>query len=70
MGVADASIFVKACLVVLPIALLLQIIGIATNYWTTKEVSTLTINVGLWKSCVESVCAGFTSTTSLPGLYS
>jgi len=71
MGFENSTVFLKACLVVLPIALLMQVIGFSTNYWVSKTDS----NAGLWKFC-STLLGCYTygdhpyfTTITLPGLY-
>ncbi|XP_069134021.1 uncharacterized protein [Argopecten irradians] len=55
MGFSEASVLLKVALFILPLALILQIVGLATPNWSSVSGSrsgiTVTANVGLWKAC-------------------
>ena len=53
-----SSIWAKLALAAVVIAMILDIVGFATNSWMVYQTTTNSIRVGLWtmKSCVGSAC--------------
>ncbi|XP_069133574.1 claudin-4-like [Argopecten irradians] len=58
MGCTEASVFLKIALVIFPIALILQIVGLATPNWSSVSATisgqTITQSNGLWAVCASS----------------
>ncbi|OWF56761.1 uncharacterized protein LOC110459277 [Mizuhopecten yessoensis] len=67
MGFSDSSALLKIALILLPLALILHIVGIATPNWSSYSASSgavsTSLSYGLWKLCVEvngvSECANY-----------
>lgn len=55
MGCTEASVFLKVAFVIFPIALILQIVGLATPHWSSISVTangqTVSQSLGLWATC-------------------
>jgi len=61
MGFAESSVFLKVCLVVFPLSVILQSVGIATPNWLSAEEHGIILRIGLWKACQESICVDIPS---------
>ncbi|XP_060066766.1 uncharacterized protein LOC132547035 [Ylistrum balloti] len=57
MGFSESSVLLKIALVVLPLALILHIAGLATPNWSSASASangqSVSSTAGLWKACLE-----------------
>ncbi|XP_033751725.1 uncharacterized protein LOC117335677 [Pecten maximus] len=55
MGFSDSSVLLKIALVILPLALILHIVGLATPSWSAISVSVAGVSasqsIGLWSTC-------------------
>ncbi|XP_060066731.1 uncharacterized protein LOC132547015 [Ylistrum balloti] len=72
MGFSESSVLLKIALVVLPLALILHIVGLATPHWSSHSVTeqgiTIGAVVGLWKGCLsENGASQCTSYDDVPG---
>ncbi|KAL4229493.1 hypothetical protein ACF0H5_012533 [Mactra antiquata] len=53
MGFGDASIFLKVVLILLIVAFVIQILGVALPYWYAEDFGSASYNGGLFRSCNE-----------------
>ncbi|XP_071101212.1 uncharacterized protein [Haliotis cracherodii] len=66
MAMADlssVSIWIKVCLVLVPLGGLFHLIGFASPYW----VSTVLVYAGIWRTCNALLCIDFLDAAVLPG---
>ncbi|XP_062584113.1 uncharacterized protein LOC134245888 [Saccostrea cucullata] len=56
----EASKFLLIALVLTICAVVFQLIGLASPYWTVIDATLVKINSGLWKMCTETVSTGDT----------
>lgn len=54
MGFGDSSLFLKITFILLIVALILQILGVALPYWYSVTYSNVDYYGGLWRACTES----------------
>ena len=60
MGFGNASLLLKINFILLILAVIIQILGLALPYWIDIDASDA--NSGLWQSCVGGNCQTITST--------
>ncbi|XP_041360856.1 uncharacterized protein LOC121377062 isoform X2 [Gigantopelta aegis] len=64
MDLSSISVFVKVCLILIPLGALLHLIGFASPYWF----SVLIIHSGIWRVCnTNGKCADYLDSSNLPG---
>ncbi|XP_067664596.1 uncharacterized protein [Haliotis asinina] len=59
---SSVSIWIKVCMILIPLGGLCHLIGFASPYW----ISTYRTNMGIWKSCVNSICIDWLDSSFVP----
>ncbi|XP_071101199.1 uncharacterized protein [Haliotis cracherodii] len=60
---SSVSIWIKVCMILIPLGGLCHLIGFASPYW----ISALTTHIGIWKSCSGSICIDWLDTRAVAG---